>query len=59
MGMLVCHQAFIAKRSIAPAYDLQYRFSADFDWYSMHENGKNHRQFPIACGKLFHKTFAV
>ncbi|MCH5327496.1 MAG: glycosyltransferase [Coprobacter sp.] len=32
MGMLVCHQAFIAKRSIAPDYDLQYRFSADFDW---------------------------
>jgi glycosyltransferase involved in cell wall biosynthesis len=32
MGMLVCHQAFIAKRSIAPEFDLQYRFSADFDW---------------------------
>jgi len=32
MGMLVCHQAFIVKRSIAPEYDLQYRFSADFDW---------------------------
>jgi hypothetical protein len=32
MGMLICHQAFIAKRSIAPEYDLQYRFSADFDW---------------------------
>ena len=32
MGMLVCHQAFIAKRSIAPEYDMQYRFSADFDW---------------------------
>ena len=32
MGMLVCHQAFIVKRSIAPAYDLQYRFSSDFDW---------------------------
>lgn len=32
MGMLVCHQAFIAKRTIAPLYDLQYRFSADFDW---------------------------
>ena len=32
MGMLVCHQAFIAKRSIAPEYDLQYHFSADFDW---------------------------
>lgn len=31
-GMLVCHQAFIAKREIAPPYDLTYRFSADFDW---------------------------
>jgi len=31
-GMLVCHQAFIVKRSIAADYDLQYRFSADFDW---------------------------
>ena len=32
MGMLVCHQAFIVKRSIASEYDLQYRFSSDFDW---------------------------
>jgi len=32
MGMLVCHQAFIVKRSRAPKYDLRYRFSADFDW---------------------------
>jgi glycosyltransferase involved in cell wall biosynthesis len=32
MGMLVCHQAFIVKRSIAMEYDLQYRFSADYDW---------------------------
>lgn len=31
-GMLVCHQAFFARRDIAPFYDLQYRFSADFDW---------------------------
>lgn len=31
-GMLVCHQAFFAKRSLAPRYDLSYRFSADFDW---------------------------
>ena len=31
-GMLVCHQAFIAKRSISPHYDLSYRFSADVDW---------------------------
>ena len=32
MGMLICHQAFIVKRSIALDFDLQYRFSADFDW---------------------------
>lgn len=31
-GMLVCHQAFIARRDIAPMYDLQYRYSADVDW---------------------------
>ncbi|MDR2119437.1 MAG: glycosyltransferase, partial [Tannerella sp.] len=32
MGMLVCHQAFVVRRTIADEYDLQYRFSADFDW---------------------------
>lgn len=31
-GMLVCHQAFMVKKDIAPLYDLQYRFSADYDW---------------------------
>lgn len=31
-GMLICHQAFMVKRSIAPDYDLRYRFSADYDW---------------------------
>ncbi len=31
-GMLVCHQAFMVKRDIAPAYDTHYRFSADYDW---------------------------
>lgn len=31
-GMLVCHQAFYINRQIALPYDLQYRFSADFDW---------------------------
>lgn len=31
-GMLVCHQAFIAKKEITPEYDLSYRFSADYDW---------------------------
>lgn len=31
-GMMVCHQAFYAKREIAPMYDLKYRLSADVDW---------------------------
>lgn len=31
-GMLICHQAFMVKRSLAPDYDLRYRFSADYDW---------------------------
>lgn len=31
-GMLVCHQAFFAKRSLSVPYNLTYRFSADFDW---------------------------
>lgn len=31
-GMLVCHQAFFAKRSLVEGYDPAYRFSADFDW---------------------------
>lgn len=31
-GMLICHQAFMVKRSIAPEFDTAYRFSADYDW---------------------------
>ena len=31
-GMLVCHQAFMVKKSIFEPYDLSYRFSADVDW---------------------------
>ena len=31
-GMVVCHQAFIVRRDIAPLYDTQYKFSADVDW---------------------------
>ncbi|MGL5937480.1 MAG: glycosyltransferase family 2 protein [Phocaeicola sp.] len=33
-GMLVCHQAFFVRRTLAQTelYDLTYRFSADFDW---------------------------
>jgi len=32
MGMLVCHQAMLVKRDLAPKFNLQYRYSADFDW---------------------------
>ena len=32
MGMLVCHQSFLVKREIALPYNLQYRFTADYDW---------------------------
>ena len=33
-GMLVCHQAFFARLSIARKvnYNMRYRFSADYDW---------------------------
>lgn len=31
-GMLVCHQSMIVKRTIAPAFDLKYRYSSDIDW---------------------------
>lgn len=31
-GMLVCHQAFVVLKEIAPLYNLKYRFSADYEW---------------------------
>ncbi len=31
-GMLVCHQAFIAKKEIVGQYSMQYRYSADYEW---------------------------
>lgn len=32
LGMVVCHQAFVTRRSIAPFYDLHHHYSADIDW---------------------------
>lgn len=32
MGMLVCHQSMLVKRSIACNFDLAYKYSGDFDW---------------------------
>ena len=31
-GMLVCHQAFYARRDLVPYYNLKYRLSSDVDW---------------------------
>ena len=31
-GMLVCHQAMTVLKRITSPYDLQYRFSSDYDW---------------------------
>jgi glycosyltransferase involved in cell wall biosynthesis len=31
-GMVVSHQAFVAKRRLMPLYDLQYRICSDIDW---------------------------
>lgn len=31
-GMLICHQAFMVRKEIAPLYDTDYRFSSDYDW---------------------------
>lgn len=31
-GMVVCHQAFVALRKITQLFDLQYRYSSDYDW---------------------------
>ena len=30
-GMLVCHQAFFPRHTLVEPYNLQYRFSADFE----------------------------
>jgi glycosyltransferase involved in cell wall biosynthesis len=45
-GMVICHQSFIAKRTIAPMFDLTYRLSSDIDW-------------EIKCLKLSHKTIQL
>jgi glycosyltransferase involved in cell wall biosynthesis len=32
MGLMVCHQAILVKKEIAPLYDLHHIYSADIDW---------------------------
>jgi glycosyltransferase involved in cell wall biosynthesis len=42
-GMVICHQSFVAKRTMAPRFDLSFRLSSDIDW-------------EIQCLKLSGKT---
>lgn len=48
-GMLVCHQAFYARKDIARgiAYDLRYRYSADVDWCIRVMKAAESRQLPL------------
>lgn len=32
MGMLVCHQSFVAKKSIVPQFNINFSYSADYEW---------------------------
>ncbi len=50
-GMLVCHQAFYARRDLCPEYDTTFRFSADFDWcirVMKQTDNLVHLPFPVA-----------
>ena len=31
-GMLICHQAFMVKKDLAPQYNTLYKYSSDYDW---------------------------
>ena len=47
--MLVCHQAFFARRDLAQKtpYDLHFRFSADFDWCIRIMRAAHRRKLPL------------
>ena len=50
-GMLVCHQAFYARRDLCTEYDTAFRFSADFDWcirVMKQTDNLLHLPFPVA-----------
>ncbi len=54
MGMLVCHQSFIAKRTIAPLYNLDYCWVADYDWciLCLKRSKKVHNTFGVLSNYL-------
>ncbi len=53
-GMLVCHQSFFARTDLArqERYDLDYRFSADFDWCIRILREAARRQLPLCNAHL-------
>ena len=53
-GMLVCHQAFFAGTQLTKdiPYDLQYRFSADFDWCIRLMKEAEARSLPVTNANL-------
>ena len=55
MGMLVCHQAFIVRREIAPEYDLRYRFRRLRLVYPVHANGENDNSYARGAYRLFER----
>lgn len=55
-GMLVCHQSFVAKRSLCPYYDLSYRFSSDVDWcIRVMKRAKTYRQIQTPLSLYLHE----
>ena len=52
-GMLVSHQSFIVKKTIAPNYNLDYKYSADYDWcIRILKNAKNVQNSNITISKF-------
>ena len=46
-GMVICHQAIIAKKEIVPLYDLTYRVAADIDWaIRLTKNARSSQFYP-------------
>lgn len=59
-GMLVCHQSFIVKRSMAPKYILSHPYSADIDWeIQCLKRSKSVQYLPFTLSKYLTGGFSV
>jgi glycosyltransferase involved in cell wall biosynthesis len=60
MGMVVCHQSFIVKRSLAPKYDLSYRITADYLWMlSILKKTRRNIYTHQILSQFLHEGFAI